>query len=88
MKKFKLFCIKFALYVYTTYVYQDWSIYTKIGKIVMYPCWLYYAFFVWLVCPIFIPEYFFKQSELYKEIQRIQNSPEFKKRLSSMKFSW
>jgi hypothetical protein len=27
---------------------------------------------------VFIPEYLFKQSDLYKQIKKIQNSPEYR----------
>lgn len=77
MKKFELFCIKFILYVYTTYIVEDWSIYKPIGKIYYYPGWLYKSILTWLVCPIFLPEYFIKQTSIYKHIKEYQESPEY-----------
>jgi len=66
----------FLLFVYINYIYEDWSLYTKLGKICIYPAWLIRSFFVWLISPIFLPEYWIKQSKLYKEFQKIKNSPE------------
>jgi hypothetical protein len=87
MKKIELFCIQFALYVYTTYIVEDWGIYTKWGKRFIYIPWFYRACVIWLFCPIFLPEYFFKQSSIYKHIKKIQDSPEYKESLiRSMKY--
>ena len=81
--KIELFFIMFALHVYTNYIVEDWSHITKIGKIYYYPFWFIRSVIVWIVCPIFLPEYFFKKSKLYKEIQKITNSKEFQMKLSS-----
>lgn len=77
MKNFKISCARFALYVYENYIYEDFDVLTKLGKIVTYPAWFIRSIFVWLVCPVFLPEYWFKNSELYKEIQKIQKSQDF-----------
>ena len=77
MKKIKIFCAKFALFVYLNYIKEDWSFNNKIGKLYYYPFWFVRSCLVWLVCPIFLPEYFYKQSKLYKEIQKVQKSPEY-----------
>lgn len=86
MKKFVDFLILFALYVTENYIVEDWDIYKPIGKIIIYPFWFIRSVLIWIVSPIFLFEYFFKQSELYKEIEKIKNSPEFKKRMSAMNF--
>jgi len=78
MKKFIDFCILFTLYVYKEYIKEDWRFITKLGKIYYYPFWFVRSCLIWLICPIFIPEYFLKQSDLYKQILKIQNSPEYK----------
>lgn len=83
-KIFELFCIKFALFVYTEYVYEDMSIYTKWAKVILYLPLLYRAFVIWLFCPIFLPEYFFKQSNIYKEMKKAQNSPEYNEMITKI----
>lgn len=82
MKKFKLFCIKFVLFVYTNYIIEDWSLITKTGKIVIYPFWFIRSILIWLVSPIFIPEYMVKQSKMYKEVKRYMDSPEYQAQLA------
>lgn len=84
MKKFELFCIKFILFVYTQYIVEDWSIYTKMGKFFTYPVWFYRACLIWLICPIFLPEYFFKQSTFYKQLKKIQESKQFQAQMAMM----
>lgn len=81
MKKFIDFCILFALYIYKTYIYEDWSIYTKTGKIMIYWAWFVRSLIIWLICPIFIPEYYFKQTSLYAYIKKMQDSPEYKEQV-------
>jgi len=82
MKKFIDFCILFALYVTKTYINEDWSIYTKLGKFYYYPGWFIRSLLIWLICPIFIPEYFFKQTDMYKQIKKIQDSPEYQAQMA------
>lgn len=87
MKNFKLFCIKFALFVYTNYIVEDWSTVTKTGKIVIYPFWFIRAILIWLVSPLFIPEYKVKQSKMYKDVKKYMESPEYQAQLAkSMSF--
>jgi hypothetical protein len=78
MKKFIDFLILFAIYVTENYITEDWSIYKPIGKIYYYPFWFIRSILIWIICPVFIPEYLFKQSDLYKQIKKIQNSPEYR----------
>ena len=82
MKKIIDFCILFALYVYSNYIYHDWDIYTKVGKILLYPAWFVRSLFIWLLCPIFLPEYWFKQTSMYKYIKKFKNSPEYKAQMA------
>jgi len=70
--KIELFLILFALYVNTNYIIEDWSYYTKLGKIYYYPFWVIRSIIIWIICPIFLPEYFFKKSKLYKKIKEIK----------------
>jgi hypothetical protein len=76
MKKFIDFCILFALYVYKNYIYEDWSVYTKIGEIYYYPAWFIHSTLMWIICPIFIPEYWYKQTNFYKNIDKMLHSIE------------
>lgn len=74
----KNFLIRFILFVYVNYIQEDWDIYTKFGKICIYPAWFIHSILVWLISPIFLVEFWFKNSELYKEIQKIQKANGFK----------
>jgi len=86
MKKITNFLILFALFITENYIVEDWSWYTILGKIYYYPFWLIRSILVWIFCPIFLPEYFFKQSEIYKESKKIIDSPEFQYKISTFKF--
>ena len=65
----KAFLINFILFVYLDHIQEDWDDYNKLGKIVIYPAWVVRSFLMWLICPLFIPEYFFKKSKLYAATQ-------------------
>ena len=80
----KAFLAGFILFVYNEYIKEDWTIYKKWAKPIVYVGWFYHAIVIWIFSPIFIPEYLFKKSKLYKKIKRIQNSPEFKAQMSKM----
>jgi hypothetical protein len=82
MKKIIDFCILFCIYVTENYISHDWEVYKPYAKVIIYPFWIIRSILLWIISPIFIPEYFFKQSELYAEIQKIKNSPEFKKQMN------
>lgn len=64
----------FILYVYKNYIYEDWSVYTKFGKICIYPAWAVRSFFIWILSFLFIPEYLFKNSNFYKEFKKLQKT--------------
>ena len=51
----KLFLINFIIYVYSNYIIEDWSDYTKIGKFFIYPLWIIRSTILWIICPVFIP---------------------------------
>lgn len=57
---------KIALHVYTEFIYEDWSVYTKLGKNVIYPFWMIRTLLVILVSPVLSIDYFWKKSDLYK----------------------
>jgi hypothetical protein len=66
----KIFLASFILFYWESYIREDWSVITKLGKIYYYPFWVIRSIFYWLICPIAIPEYFFKRSQLYIELQK------------------
>jgi len=84
MKKFINFVILFALFITKNYITEDWSIYTKLGKIYYYPFWFIRSILVWLFCPLFLPEYFIKKSKIYKKTLKIMNSVEFQEQSSTV----
>jgi hypothetical protein len=88
-KDFKLFCINFALFIYNNHIKIDWNIYTKIGKIYYFLPWLIRSIIIWVICPIFLIEYWVHKV-LSKKIKKIMNLPEFKmimhKSTTNMKF--
>lgn len=73
---------KFIAFVYTQYVYdENFDIFTKVGKIFMYPIWFVRAIMIWIISPIFIPIFFIRQSEWYKRVEVLIDSPEFQQRM-------
>ena len=85
MKKFTNFLILFALFIINNYIVEDWSWYTKLGKLYYYPFWLIRSILVCIFCPIFLPEYFFKKSNFYKESKKIIESSEFQTKIQTFK---
>lgn len=69
----KLFLIKFIKFLYVYHIHEDFSFYTKIGKIFIYPFWLLKILYVIIFSPIFIFEYFWVNSKFYKMIDDILN---------------
>ena len=61
---------KFLLYVYLEYVREEWELYTPLGQKVIYPLWIVRSAGIWLISPIFIPEYLFKNSNFYKKVKK------------------
>lgn len=68
----KTFLINFMLFFYTEYIVEDWDTLKPIGRVYIYPFWFIGACIMWIVSPIFITEYLFKQSDVYKNIQKMQ----------------
>ena len=60
---------KFFLFMLIENIQEDWSELNKFGKFIIYPFWFIRAIVIWILSPLFIPEYLFKQSELYLEMQ-------------------
>jgi len=76
---------KFMLYVYLTYIKEDdLEILNKLGKFFIYPAWFIRSILVWVMSPLFLPEYFIKQTATYKRIKKIQNSPEYQAMMHEM----
>jgi len=71
MKNFKLFLLNFVLFVYVNYVAFDWDEFSKTAKFFLYPAWFVNAILTWIVCVVFIPEYFVKQTKFYKELDAL-----------------
>lgn len=71
---FKLFLIKFIKFLYTNYIYEDFSDYNKIGKYFIYPFWFVRIFYIAILSPIFLIEYFWFNSKLFKLIDDILNN--------------
>ena len=69
--KFIGYSAAFILFYYESYVQLDWTGITKGGRIY----WAVPAFFraviLWLVCPIALPEFFFKMSKSYQEFLKV-----------------
>lgn len=71
--KFVTFLLSFVLYVYLIHVKFDWDEVTPTGKVFLYVPWFLQATLTWLVCPIFLPEYFIKKSKPYKQFIQLFN---------------
>ena len=49
---------KFYKFIYEKYIEEDWSFYTKIGKIFLYPFWLIRIPIVYIFSPLLIFDFF------------------------------
>ena len=67
----KLYFLKFALWLYTEHIQEDWDDYTKLGKIVIYPAWFIRSLLIWLTFPLWIPVYNFQNSKVYAHYQKV-----------------
>jgi hypothetical protein len=59
-----------VLYIYNKYIYEDWSIYTKLGKICIYPFWLIRILYIVMASPILSLGYYWENSEMYKQFEQ------------------
>lgn len=84
MKKIKAFLAEFLLFVYTNYIVEDFDIYKKWAKPIIYVGWYYRAIVIWAFSPVFLPEFLFKRSNTYKTMKAIQETPEFKAQMAKM----
>jgi len=67
---------KFILFVYLKYIKEDWHTWTKFGRIVIYPFWWIHSFLVWIICPLFIPQYMYEGSKLQKSVEKMKKEIE------------
>jgi hypothetical protein len=65
--------INFAIFLYSTYIQEDWDEYTKFGKKFIYPFWFIRAALIWFFFFLFIPEYVWKKSKMYKKYIKLYN---------------
>lgn len=70
---FKLFLIKFIKFLYSVHIYEDFSCYTKLGKKLIYPFWFIKMLYIIILSPIFLFDYFWVNSKIFKMIDDIIN---------------
>jgi hypothetical protein len=73
--KTKIEIITFILWYYENHIQEDWDDYNKFGKICIYPAWFIKAIFMWIITPLYIPEYLFKTSKVYATFQETGMAP-------------
>ena len=71
----KLKIITFILWYYERHIQEDMEVYTKLGKVFIYPAWFVRAIFMWIIMPLYIPEYFFVNSKAYAVFQETGSAP-------------
>ena len=67
----KTFLINFMLFFYTNYIMEDWDELNKFGKIFIYPFWFIKSTIMWIISPLFVVDFLWRKSELYKEVQKM-----------------
>lgn len=65
---FKQHYASFILFMYNDHIKEDWTEWKPSAKTLIYPLWFFKALFMWIISPLFIPEYFIKRSKWYKNI--------------------
>lgn len=66
----KLFIIDFLNYFYTNFIFEDWSDWTRTGKIFIYPFWLVRSIIYWCLSPLFLIGYGIGQIEFFQELKK------------------
>ena len=61
-----------TLYIYTNFIYEDWCVYTILGKIIIYPFWLIRVLFIITLSPILSLGYYWEKSQLYKDMEQLK----------------
>ena len=65
--------IEFILYIYLNYIQEDWYIFNTFGKIYIFLPWLVRSIMLWILSPLFIPEFLIIKSQFYKLIKNNLN---------------
>jgi len=63
--------INFLNYFYTNFIMEDWSDWTKTGKIFIYPFWLIRSIVYWCISPLFIIWFLLEDTKFVKLIKEI-----------------
>jgi hypothetical protein len=69
----KLF-YEFLLYFYIDYIKEDWDIFTKFGKICIYPAWFIRSVLMWIISPIFIVPFLIQRTSTFIKYKEIFNN--------------
>ena len=67
----KTFLINFVLFFYINYIKEDWNELKPFARRIIYPFWIIRSIILWSISPIFIIEYFWINSDMYKDMQKI-----------------
>lgn len=59
----------FKNWVIETYIKEDWSTITSIGKFFLYPAWFIRSVGTWIISPLFIPIYMLETSKFYNKLK-------------------
>lgn len=62
----KLFIIDFLNYFYTNFIFEDWSDWTRTGKIFIYPFWFIRSVVYWCLSPLFLIGFGLGQIKLFQ----------------------
>ena len=71
----KIKILKFILWLYENHIQEDWEVYKPLLKIVVWPAWLVRAILIWILSPLYIPEYLFTKSKAYATFQATGRAP-------------
>lgn len=64
--------ITLILYIYVTFIQEDWDLFSKLGKMIIFPFWLIRSISIWILSPILCIGYYIEKSEIYSELQQIK----------------
>jgi len=81
----KLYLLEFALWLYVNHIEEDWSTYTKLGKISIYPFWVIRSILIWLTFPLWMISFQFTKSEAYKHYQEFGKAMTMEQQLEMIK---
>lgn len=69
MNKILLTLAVLVNYVYTTHIEEDWTLWTKLGKIVIFPFWIIRCVYVIAASPVLALGYYWEKTAVYAQIQ-------------------